>query len=127
MQIGQLAKRTGVSVRALRHYDGLGLLKASRADNRYRVFCEEDVERVRLIQLFLGIGFRLDEIRCYAPCFQDTASADLDVPAADVLAFLRRKLTELDIHIAAMQALRHKLDTHIQQLEQPSGSTNHTP
>lgn len=127
MQIGQLAKRTGISVRALRHYDGLGLLKASRADNRYRVFCEDDVERVRLIQLFLGVGFRLDEVRRYAPCFQDTAPADLDVPVADVLAFLRRKLTELDTHIAAMQALRHKLGTHIQQLEQPSGSTNRTP
>lgn len=127
VQIGQLAKRTGVSVRALRHYDGLGLLTSSRADNRYRMFCEEDVERVRLIQLFLSVGFRLDEIRRWAPCFQSAAPADFDVTVADVRTFLQRKLTELDAQIAAMQALRLKIDTHMQHLEQASEPTPHEP
>ena len=67
MRIGQLASATGVSVRAIRHYDGLGLLAATREDNRYRVFQAEGFERVKLIQLFLGSGFRLDEIRERVP------------------------------------------------------------
>ncbi len=52
-QIGELAKKTGLSVRALRHYDELGPLKPSeRSDAGYRLYAEVDVRRLfRIVAL----------------------------------------------------------------------------
>jgi MerR family copper efflux transcriptional regulator len=115
MRIGQLAGATGVSVRAIRHYDGLGLLTAVRADNQYRVFQPEDVERVRLIQLLLGVGFRLDEIRRWVPCFQD-GHTTLDAPLHEVRAVYARKLADMDAQLSALHRLRDRLAVEANRL-----------
>ncbi|MBB6098073.1 DNA-binding transcriptional MerR regulator [Deinobacterium chartae] len=116
MRIGQLARASGVSVRAIRHYDQLGLLTAAREDNRYRVFAPEDVERVKLIQLFLGAGFKLDEIREHAPCFR-YGHAPLEAPIEEVRALYERKIADVDAQIAALQQLRSKLVAGMHQLD----------
>ncbi|PYE53794.1 MerR family transcriptional regulator [Deinococcus yavapaiensis] len=117
LRIGQVARATGVSVRAIRHYDHLGLLTTARADNRYRVFHPEDVERVRLIQLFLGVGFTLDEVRRWAPCFQH-GPGPLDVPAEEIRALYARKIADVDAHIDALKRLRAKLARHVGHLDE---------
>ncbi|MVN85709.1 MerR family transcriptional regulator [Deinococcus sp. HMF7620] len=129
MQIGQLAHRTQVSARALRHYDRLGLLASSRTENGYRVFTEADVDQVRLIRLFLSVGFRLDEIRHSAPCFQNGSVDDLTVPTADVLAFYQRKLTEVDAHLSAVQRMRDTLHAQMRRLQEQmdNASPDHPP
>ncbi|GGO38801.1 MerR family transcriptional regulator [Deinococcus humi] len=116
MRIGQLASATGVSVRAIRHYDGLGLLNATREENRYRVFQAEDVERVKLIQLFLSAGFRLDEIRERAPCFRQ-GNTTLGAPVEEVRALYARKLADVAAQIAALQRLHEKLAAEAHHLE----------
>ncbi|UBV45422.1 MerR family transcriptional regulator (plasmid) [Deinococcus taeanensis] len=108
LRIGQLAKATGVSVRAIRHYDQLGLLTSSREDNRYRAFHPEDIDRVRLIQLFLSVGFKLDEVRRWSPCFGGGFRPD-DLPLEEMTAFYLRKVAVLDTQIASLQRLRDKL------------------
>ena len=51
MHIGELAKRTGLSLRTIRHYDDVGLLPATaRTDGGFRVFSEEDFERLMVIK-----------------------------------------------------------------------------
>lgn len=117
LRIGHLAKATGVSVRAIRHYDHLGLLTSTRADNRYRVFQPEDVERVKLIQLFLGVGFKLAEIRRWAPCFRDR-QATLDTPLQEVHALYARKIADVDVQLAALQRLRDKLAAEARRIEE---------
>lgn len=47
MRIGELAARTGCSVRALRHYEHAGVLSSVRQDNGYRSFTPDDAARVR--------------------------------------------------------------------------------
>ncbi|MFC4425270.1 MerR family transcriptional regulator [Deinococcus navajonensis] len=116
MRIGQLASATGVSARAIRHYDGLGLLTAARGDNRYRAFQAEDVERVKLIQLFLGAGFKLDEIRERVPCFR-YGHATLGAPVEEVRALYARKIADVNAQITALQRLRAKLETDARHLE----------
>ncbi|CAM4047001.1 MerR family transcriptional regulator [Deinococcus marmoris] len=116
MRIGQLASATGVSARAIRHYDGLGLLTPTRGDNQYRAFQMEDVERVKLIQLFLGAGFRLDEIRERVPCFR-SGHTTLDAPVEEVRALYVRKIADVDARIAALQRLREKLEADARHLE----------
>jgi DNA-binding transcriptional MerR regulator len=62
MLIGELALRTSVSARALRHYEKLGLLHTERGENGYRHYGEESVEWVKAIQFLLSSGLTLATI-----------------------------------------------------------------
>lgn len=63
MHIGELAERTDLSLRTIRHYDEVGLLPASaRTDGGFRVYTEDDVERLLVIKQMKPLGFTLDEM-----------------------------------------------------------------
>ncbi|MFZ2750246.1 MAG: MerR family transcriptional regulator, partial [Propioniciclava sp.] len=63
MQIGEVARRTGLTTRTLRHYDALGLLVPSgRSGGDYRQYTLEDVRRLLAIQHLKSLGLGLTEI-----------------------------------------------------------------
>lgn len=62
-QISEAAALSGLTVRALRHYDAIGLLQpATRSDAGYRLYGNEDVKALQRIRRYQGFGFSLDEI-----------------------------------------------------------------
>lgn len=63
MHIGELAERTGLSLRTIRHYDEVGLLPATaRTEGGFRVYSEEDFERLMVIKQMKPLGFSLEEM-----------------------------------------------------------------
>ena len=63
MHIGELADKTGLSLRSIRHYDEIGLLKPSgRTDGGFRLYTQEDLSRVILIRRMKPLGFSLEEM-----------------------------------------------------------------
>ncbi|GAA4849672.1 MerR family transcriptional regulator [Luteimicrobium xylanilyticum] len=63
MHIGTVAERTGLSLRTLRHYDEVGLLRPSaRTEGGFRLYTERDVERLLLIRRMKPLGFSLEEM-----------------------------------------------------------------
>ena len=63
MHIGELAERTGLSLRTIRHYDEVGLLPATaRTDGGFRVYSEDDFERLTVIKQMKPLGFSLEEM-----------------------------------------------------------------
>nr|WP_297627053.1 MerR family transcriptional regulator [Nocardia sp.] len=68
MRIGELAHRTGVSVRALRYYEEQQLLVPERTASGQRVYTEEAVERVRIFQQFYAAGLSSRTIAKLLPC-----------------------------------------------------------
>jgi MerR family transcriptional regulator, copper efflux regulator len=63
MHIGELAERTGLSLRTLRHYDEIGLVSASgRTEGGFRLYTDRDYERLILIRRMKPLGFSLDEM-----------------------------------------------------------------
>ena len=63
MHIGELAERTGLSLRTIRHYDEIGLLRASgRTDGGFRLYTDEDLARLILIRRMKPLGFSLEEM-----------------------------------------------------------------
>lgn len=63
-KIGDLAKRTGVSIRTLHHYDEIGLLSPShRTPSGHRQYAEDDVARLQQIVSLRSLGLPLEEIR----------------------------------------------------------------
>lgn len=68
MQIGELSRKTGVSIRSLRYYEEKQLISPTRLDNGYRVYSEIDVERVKAVQFFLDLGLKIEEIYPILTC-----------------------------------------------------------
>ncbi|MFB0833550.1 MerR family transcriptional regulator [Arthrobacter halodurans] len=63
MHIGELAERTGLSLRSIRHYDEVGLLPGTeRTEGGFRVFSEADYGRLLTIMQLKPMGFALDEM-----------------------------------------------------------------
>ncbi|HWN43820.1 MAG TPA: MerR family transcriptional regulator [Thermoanaerobaculia bacterium] len=63
-KVGELAKQTGLTVRALHHYDEIGLLTPSRRSaSGYRLYGGDDIARLLQILSLRQLGFSLDEIR----------------------------------------------------------------
>ncbi|GHH61414.1 MerR family transcriptional regulator [Lentzea cavernae] len=68
MRIGELAERTGVSVRALRYYEEQGLLASQRSESGQRRYEENAIGRVRLIQQLYAAGISSASILEMLPC-----------------------------------------------------------
>ncbi len=63
MYIGALSKLTGVSRKAILHYEALGLIPESQRKGRYRVYAEIDADLICMIKRAQSLGFSLKEIR----------------------------------------------------------------
>jgi len=74
MRIGELARRTGASVRSLRYYEEQGLVPSDRTSGGHREYLESDVDRVRFVQLLFSAGLPSRAILHILP-FLDTGVA----------------------------------------------------
>jgi MerR family copper efflux transcriptional regulator len=64
LQVGELAKQTGKTVRAIHLYEDMGLLRpVNRSRGRYRLYNHESVERVRWISKLQALGFSLPDMK----------------------------------------------------------------
>lgn len=64
MQIGELAEKTGLSLRTIRHYDEEGLLNPSaRSSGGFRLYSADDLDRLMVIRRMKPLGFSIDEMR----------------------------------------------------------------
>ncbi len=63
-QIGEVAELTGLSLRTLRHYDEIGLLRPStRSEGGFRLYSHADVEKLLVIRRMKPLGFTLESMR----------------------------------------------------------------
>jgi DNA-binding transcriptional MerR regulator len=115
--IGQLARLSGVSVRALRHYEQIGLLAAQRTEAGYRLFAPAALEHVNRIQVLLKNGFTLAQIQPVASMFEIESKSRREV-CADVIRLYHQKLEELDMRIASLLALRERAAARLEVIEQ---------
>ena len=99
LKVGELAKKSGLTVRTLHHYDAIGLLTPSaRADNGYRLYNRDDIARLHRIQALRGFGLSLADIGAYLTQ-PDTSLADL----------IARQIDMLDTQIEKAARLRGRL------------------
>jgi DNA-binding transcriptional MerR regulator len=97
--VGQLARLTGLTVRALHHYHAIGLLEPSqRSDSGYRLYTQADIVRLYRIQALQRLNLSLNEVA--AVLAKDGA------PLPDMIA---QQLDELDDRIEKATALRTRL------------------
>jgi MerR family mercuric resistance operon transcriptional regulator len=108
LTIRELAKKTGVSSKALRYWESRGLLpKPGRTHTGYRVYPVSVVRKVQFIRKAKSIGFTLSEI---LSLFEITKQKGPLCEAVDEWA--SRKLEGLDNQIALLTRLRSQLQQH---------------
>jgi len=106
-KVGELAARTGVSVRTLHHYHEIGLLvPACHSPGGQRLYLRADVERLQRILSLRQLGLSLQQIRTH-----------LDDPAASPVEVVARHLRVLDERIEEQRRLRDRLGRHEEALE----------
>ncbi len=122
--IGQLAAAAGTSVRALRHYDRIGLVAATRSANGHRRYRPDDVARVRRVIALRMVGLTLAEI-----------GEVIDGDEALLATLIRARRRELDTQLAELELTRRRLvnaananhDTILNVLEDIMTGSTFTP
>src|SRR3954471_17919998 len=108
LQVGDLARAVGKTVRAIHLYEELGLLKAhERSKGRYRLFTPDAVVRVRWIGKLQSLGLSLTEIQGIERARNDVPSAQ--TAAARLGELYEAKLLETRAKIDELQALQTEL------------------
>ena len=98
MNIGQAAKKTGLSAKMIRYYESINLLPtADRSQSGYRQYSAQDLHRLAFIKRSRDLGFSLAEVSQLLALWQDRerASADVKALAAIHINELERKINEL--------------------------------
>ncbi len=105
MQIGTVAVKSGVSAKAIRYYESIGLIAAAhRTHSGYRVYGDHDVQTLRFIQRARGLGFSVEEVGGLLALWRDT-----DRHSGQVKALARRHVADIDRKIAELGGMRDTL------------------
>ena len=105
MRIGELAERAGISTKAIRYYEQIGILTPpARTLSGYRTYDEAALGRLGFVRAAQAVGLTLGEIR-QVIAFRDDGQA----PCAHVTELLQRHAADLDARIHELQQLRSEL------------------
>lgn len=116
LQVGDLAKAAGKTVRAIHLYEELGLLRPSaRSKGRYRLYGPDALVRARWIGKLQELGMSLNDIRSVVQEWESSPTA----PGAmnRMSEMYRRKLEETRDQIVRLVALEHELAASLEYLE----------
>jgi MerR family copper efflux transcriptional regulator len=105
MRIGELADQAGISTKAIRYYEQIGILpRPARNPSGYRSFDQTALGRLEFVRAAQAMGLTLGEIRQII-AFRDDGQA----PCAHVTELLLRHAADLDARIRELQQLRGEL------------------
>ena len=110
MRIGDAANQAGMTAKAIRYYERIGLLpEAPRTESGYRDYDARDVRILRFVQRARGLGFPLKDVRTLLTLYldQDRASADVKRIALDHVAAIEYKIREME---SVRRTLLHLVD-----------------
>ena len=104
LTIGEAAKRVGLTSRAVRYYERIGLVQpATRGARNYRVYGEDALRELRFVARCRAVGMPIAEIQALR------ADATGQSLAADRVELLRHQLTLTEARIRALLKVRHEL------------------
>ena len=110
-QIGEVAERTGLSLRTIRYYEEVGLVvPSSRSQGGFRLYTEADIARLELVMRMKPLDFSLEEMRDLLTAL-DGLEAEADADADERAHLLDRLDTYRQVAEERCRSLRTQLDT----------------
>lgn len=107
LNIGDVAKQTGLRAKTIRYYEDIGLVRPLRDTNDYRVFRESDLHKLTFLSRARALGFTIDDCRALLALYEDESRA-----SADVKEIARKHLGEIEDKLRDLQAM-HATLTHL--------------
>ncbi len=116
MYIGKAAQLSGTTIKAIRHYESIGLMPTPRRQGQYRVYTEQSIERLMFIKCAQQLGFKLKELQDILRGYQGDA---LPWDRADKA--IADKKQELAVQIGLLQKMHRGLLAFETQLKDAQG------
>ncbi|MEV1085972.1 MerR family transcriptional regulator [Streptomyces sp. NPDC050211] len=106
MRIGEVARRSGVSVRALRYYEEQELLTSGRSPGGQREYTDDAVDRVRFIQQLYAAGLSSRRVAELLPCIDTDTTTDHQLAMLNAEhARIRKQMDQLTTTLARLDKL----------------------
>jgi DNA-binding transcriptional MerR regulator len=116
LRVGDLARAAGKTVRAIHHYENVGLLKPhKRSKGRYRLYAPEAVARLAWIGKLHDLGMTLGEIQNILAMWEQASSAPEAM--AEIRAVYDAKLDEVRSQIERLSSLERELKASVSYLD----------
>lgn len=116
LQVGELAKLTGKTVRAIHHYEELGLLQPdARSKGRFRLYDTQALTRVRWISKLSDLGLSLSQVQTMLSAWERAPTAGRAM--TDVRDIYEDKLQETRAQIDRLRDLERELEASIAYLD----------
>lgn len=110
MNIGEVARVSGVNAKLIRHYESIGIIpKAQRSDSGYRIYKESDVHILGFVKRARSLGFSMKEIKKLVGLWKNKSRA-----SSDVKLLAREHMARLEVKILELQSMRDTLK-HLSQ------------
>jgi len=131
MQIGEVSSRVGLSLRTIRHYDELGLVVPSgRSAGGFRIYSEQDVERLLLIKTLRPLDLSLDRIRDLLVTIDEVArdpdaAEDAVARLAVFRALAESRIEALRLQVQGLERLTRELRSLERSGRPPASDRSH--
>ena len=104
MTVGELARRAGMSAKAIRQFEGLGLIySAGRSEANYRLFDESAIWCVQVIESLRSLGLTIKEIEQLAAVYQDRPGEPIGPQLAELLDRAEQRIEQRREELAVIQ------------------------
>ncbi len=104
MNIGDVARLSGLPAKTIRYYEDIGLVRPQRSENGYRSFRETDLHKLNFIGRARALGFTIEDCRALLELYEDETRE-----SASVKEIARNHLAQIDEKIAHLETMRATL------------------
>ena len=104
MNIGDVARRSGLPAKTIRYYEEIGLIRPQRGQNGYRAFREADLHKLAFLGRARALGFSIEDCRRLLALYEDGHRE-----SAQVKQLAEDHLRQIDRKIAQLQSMRDTL------------------
>ncbi|WP_116132826.1 Cu(I)-responsive transcriptional regulator [Tropicimonas sp. IMCC34043] len=104
MNIGDVARLSGLPAKTIRYYEDIGLVAPLRSTNGYRSFRERDLHKLAFLGRARSLGFTIEDCRGLLELYEDSSRA-----SADVKKIAREHLERIDAKVEELLAMRKTL------------------
>ena len=104
MNIGDVARQSGVPPNTIRYYEDIGLIRPNRSENGYRAFTENHVHKLAFLGRARALGFTIEDCRTLLSLYEDENRESMQVKAV-----AEEHLRQIEEKIEKLQSMRTTL------------------
>tara|TARA_B110000090_G_C13148243_1_gene356610 strand:- start:2 stop:415 length:414 start_codon:yes stop_codon:yes gene_type:complete len=109
MNIGYVAKLSGLRIKTIRYYEDIGFICPLRSANGYRSFRDTDVHKLTFLGRARSLGFTIEDCRTLLQLYENDSRA-----SADVKFIAKQHLARIDVKLKELTEMRSTLSHLVQ-------------